>query len=181
MNVERIEQWIGQDVIDVDGEKVGRLEEVYHRGDVAALAEIKPSRLGRKRLLASLDGASAARDWLRLGVRSEEVHEETTSGAGPAQEDLDAAAAVSGAAPVSCDELESSTARAARLAEADAARARAEELEAEAARQAQTADNFASQAAMAGEEAEAAERARQRAEAEAADARRAADEAQRRV
>lgn len=178
MEIERIEQWIGQDVIDVEGEKVGRLEAIYLRGPEPVVAEIKAGRLGRKRLLASLGGASASRDWVRIPVAADAIHEKRSSGDGPDDEDLAAVAAAAGEAPVAASELESSTARDERLAAADEARARAVDLDAEAVRQAQAADDAASRAQAANEDADAARRAREAALTDADRARREAAEAE---
>lgn len=112
MEIERIEAWIGQEVVDVGGKKVGKLEEIYFRGSEPVLGEVKPGALARKRLLVPLLGATASRDYVRLSLPAEKLLQEDAGGTGPSLKDLDAITEAYGAgfAP-SSGELESWTAR----------------------------------------------------------------------
>jgi hypothetical protein len=68
-DVEQIEEWIGREVLDRDGERAGKLEEVYYPSDgngEAVFARIKSGLLGRHSRLAPLRGASVGRDHVRL-------------------------------------------------------------------------------------------------------------------
>lgn len=164
MEIERIEEWIGQDVVDVDGEKVGKLEEVYFRGPEAVLGEVKSGVLARKRLLVPLLGASASRERIRLELLANRLLQEDHSVAGPSLQDLTALADAYGSEyALASDQLESATARAERLAAAEAAATRKVEADAEAARRSVDAEDAVARA----EEAEVAA-----AEADAAAARR---------
>ncbi len=68
-SVEQIEEWTGQDVLDRDGERAGKLEEVYYPSDgqgEATFARIKSGLLGRRSRLAPLRGATVGRGHVRL-------------------------------------------------------------------------------------------------------------------
>ena len=68
-SVEQIEEWIGREVLDRDGERAGKLEEVYYASDgqgEAVFARIKSGLLGRRSRLAPLQGATVGRDHVRL-------------------------------------------------------------------------------------------------------------------
>lgn len=130
MEIERIEDWIGREVLDPDGNKVGKLKEVYFRGDAAEIGEVKPGAFSRKRLFVPLAGAAATRDSLRV----ERV-----------LEDHDLAG------------LESSADREQRLADIKEAEDRAAEAEAAAARAAVDAEDAALRAREAEEAAAKAE------------------------
>lgn len=114
MEIERIEEWIGREVLDSDGNKLGKLKDVYFRGDDPEIGEVKPGVLSRKRLFVPLAGTVATRDSLTV-ERSMEDHD------------------VSG--------LESSSDRAQRLADIQAAEERAAEADAVAARAAVDAED----------------------------------------
>ena len=70
MDIERIEDWRGQQVVDGDGEKIGKLEDVYRPvgGGDPAFASVKTGLMGRKLTLVPLQGATVARDHIRLAV-----------------------------------------------------------------------------------------------------------------
>src|SRR5436190_13940084 len=108
MEIERIEDWIGREVDDADGNKLGKLDEVYFDGDTAVAGEVKPGILSRKRVVVPLQGASVTRDSLR----------------------------VTGTYDGSTDGFETSKARAQRQADVAEAQARADAADAEAARRA---------------------------------------------
>ncbi|MDX6683255.1 MAG: hypothetical protein QOG94_3294 [Solirubrobacteraceae bacterium] len=67
IEVQQIQTWIGADVLDGSGEKLGKLEEVYfYRLDLPLVAGIRSGLAGRKHHLAVLRGASVNRDSLHL-------------------------------------------------------------------------------------------------------------------
>jgi hypothetical protein len=66
MEIERIEDWIGREVVDTDGNKIGKLDEVYYDGDAAVVGEVKHGLLSRKRELVPLRGAVVTRDSVRV-------------------------------------------------------------------------------------------------------------------
>ena len=132
MEIERIEDWIGREVDDADGTKVGKLDEVYFDGERPVAGEVKPGLLSRKRIVVPLEGARATRDVLT----------------------------VTGTYEGSTDGLESSKARDARLADVAEAKARADEADAEAARRRVDADDAIKRATEAEATANAAEEER---------------------
>lgn len=172
MEIEHIEGWIGQDVVDVHGEKVGKLEEVYFRGTEAVLGEVKPGALSRKRLLVPLLGASASREHVRVDLAADRLLQEDRSGSGLSVQDLTGLADAYGSGyALSSDEIESATARTERLEAAEEAERRRAEADAEAERRSVDAETAAARADRAGREAEQAEEARRAAAAEAESAR----------
>ncbi len=66
--VENITDWRGQDVLDVVGEKLGKLEEVYFDGetDAPVFAAVKSGRLSKSLTFVPLANASAGRDYVRV-------------------------------------------------------------------------------------------------------------------
>ena len=68
MEIEHIDQWIGQDVVDPDGEKVGKLEDLYYASESAfpVAASVKHGTLGKTLTLVPLDRASITRSYLRV-------------------------------------------------------------------------------------------------------------------
>lgn len=168
--VDRIADWIGEDVIGDDGEKAGRLEEIYLDDHEPILAEVKRGGLRRKTHLVPLEGAVAGRDYVRLAYSSKLIVDAPgPSGDGPPDEaNLKAVADHFGLRLHGQATLEGSKARQARLAAADAAEERARELEEESRQQAQQAERStleSEEAAMARQRAaEDAEAARAEAE-----------------
>jgi uncharacterized protein YrrD len=75
MEIEQIEEWKGQDVVDCDGEKIGKLEDVYFEADsrTAVFGCVKIGMLGRRHLLVPLEGASLSRDHLRVAYHRDQV------------------------------------------------------------------------------------------------------------
>ena len=133
LNIEQIVDWRGQDVFDLDGERLGKLDEVYYdrASGEARLAAIKSGLLGRHGMLVPLQGASAGRDYVRVAFTAQQVKQ---------TEDVDidetlsqeALAQVTSAYDVdltSGGELEAATLIERRRAEAQAAIARADALE----------------------------------------------------
>ena len=170
--VESIESWRGQDVLDSAGEKAGRLEEVYYdaAGDEPVLISIKHGRLGHQVKLAPLSDAAVSRDYVRLPFTGEQlggapdvtVGDELTAEQGAAVCALFAVRQSSGP-------LVGASLLARRNDEAEQARRRADELELTAEDRKREAEEARHRAGAASEEARAAQRAREQAEAVAAD------------
>lgn len=68
--VEDIKEWRGEDVLGADGEKLGKLDEVYYdtHTDVPAFAAVKSGLLGKRLTLVPLSGATVGRRHLRLNL-----------------------------------------------------------------------------------------------------------------
>lgn len=75
MEVERIEDWAGREVVDSDGEKVGKLEDVYYAGgsNDAVLACVKAGMLGRKLYVVPLADSAVTRDHLKVAYTKGQV------------------------------------------------------------------------------------------------------------
>lgn len=175
MLVEQVEQWIGCEVIDPDGESVGKLTEVYFRGADPVLITTKGGRLTRKRRLVPLDGAVASREYLRVSFGVDHLVETTSSDEHLTAADLAVVAEHYGAAhAANVSELEGSRARAERIRAAAIAEQEARALEAEADERALNADDAADRAAVAADEARRAQEAQQTAADRADEARAAA-------
>lgn len=175
MKIEHIEQWIGRDVLDADGEKVGKLSEVHFDGDRPVVGEVTTGRLSKKQHLVPLREASATRDDLRVPYPKATI--EGVGGTAPdgsvTHEELAGVASAYGV-HLGIDEgsevrLEGSKAREERLAAQQAALARAEELDREAEMRAQEAAAAEQRAQEAADAATDARAAQQRAEQAAAD------------
>jgi sporulation protein YlmC with PRC-barrel domain len=135
MEIERIEDWVGQAVIDRDGEKVGKLQDVYFGTGTrdAVAAAVKTGVLGRKLNVVSLTGATVARDHVKIAFTRDQVKRAPQAEGGadlsPAQRDrlrdhFDM--------QLPSGPIESGNARADREREAREAAERAEELKKEA-------------------------------------------------
>jgi hypothetical protein len=157
-DVEAIEEWKGQDVVDPDGEKLGKLEEVWFRAgeDEPVLAAVKSGVLGRKHNLVPFAGSTVSRDFVRVKYTKLEVQD------APAPEDESVLSQsdlgrVGDHYGVDIDgpenaQLESGAARAARLAAAQEAIDRAAELEAQAKRAEESAHVAAGRSEQASQE-----------------------------
>jgi PRC-barrel domain len=66
IEVQEIQSWIGADVFDGAGQKLGKLEEVYFGLDRPLVIGIRSGLAGRKHHAAVLRGASVNRDSLHL-------------------------------------------------------------------------------------------------------------------
>jgi len=140
IGVEFLADWLGEEVLGADGEKAGKLEEIYLDGTQPVIAEVKAGGLRRKTHLVPLDGAVVGRDYVRVAHSAALVGGAPGhSGDGPPD-----AATLNGVAEHyglllrgEGGTLEGSTARKARLAaeeEAERAEAEAERARAEAER-----------------------------------------------
>ena len=182
MDIERIESWRGQDVLDRDGEKLGKLEDVYvdlGSGE-PGLAAGKTGRLGRTVRLVPLREASFARDAVRVTIAKERFDSAPEAGEEGVLErgveltvfdhfDLPAPAGEEG------PRYESTQSAAARRAQAEEQRRHADELEAAAERRAEEAQDAHRRAEEAQDAARAAEREREDALNEARSARERAE------
>jgi sporulation protein YlmC with PRC-barrel domain len=66
--VENISEWRGQEVVDADGSKLGKLEEVYHDGetDEPSFIAVKTGLMSKSLTLVPLAHASVGRDFVRV-------------------------------------------------------------------------------------------------------------------
>jgi sporulation protein YlmC with PRC-barrel domain len=176
--VERIEEWRGEPVIDPDGEQVGKLDEVFYdatSGEPLLLA-VKTGKLRSRSRLVPIAGATVGRGHLRVAFKKDMIESAAEM---PGIDALDAKVidgveSTYGVALPEELELWSATEMEARRAEAEAARQRAEELEHEADAKLAQSDAAKQQAEGAASDADVADREAQRAQQEAADARAAA-------
>jgi hypothetical protein len=74
-DIERISEWRGQDVLDPDDHRVGRLEEIYYDryDDRPGFACVKTGLFGRRLSFVPLSGASMARDHIRVAYAADEI------------------------------------------------------------------------------------------------------------
>lgn len=74
-DVERIGDWRGQDVVDPEGQRVGRLEEVYqdNYGTSPGFACVKTGLFGRRLSFVPLTGASMAPDHVRVAYLADQI------------------------------------------------------------------------------------------------------------
>jgi hypothetical protein len=177
LEIEQLEEWVGEDVIDVDGERVGKLDEVYYStaSNQAVFAVVKSGLLGRHTSLVPLGGASVGREYLRLAYSAAQIEEagfELDAGATIGQGDGRRLGDAYGV-EVPAEDFASASSIDERRRAAGEAAARAGELDAEARRRAAEAEEAQGAAAEASDAAveklDDAERAR--AEAERARAR----------
>jgi hypothetical protein len=66
--IENLADWRGQDVVDVDGEKLGSLEHVFYDVEVdePAFIAVKTGTIGKRLTLVPLRGATAGRTHIRV-------------------------------------------------------------------------------------------------------------------
>jgi hypothetical protein len=170
-----LQDWIGAEVLDSSGEKLGKLEEVYFRETEPLAVSIRSGLAGRKHHAAALRGATVGRDSLQLDASADAVI--STDGTSLGAEQL-AMLAVHDERlrAVQPEELEGWNARVERFRAQAEAQAAADKLEAEAQRRAAEEDAAAARARDAELEAEEARGARVDAETEAARAREEAEQ-----
>jgi len=175
LNVEQIAEWVGQDVFDSAGERVGKLEEVFYSASSgeALFISLKSGLLGRHGGVVPLAGASVGRDYVRLAYTAEQI-EQAGGNRAPDTLEREEAGRLAGAYGIELapgEDYESASAVSERIRTAEETRARAAQLEAEARAREEAADDAQSSARSAGED--AAERA-----TAAREARQEADRAQ---
>jgi hypothetical protein len=68
--IEDIKEWRGQDILDAQGEKLGKLDEVYYdtETDVPAFGAVKSGLVGKHITLVPLAGASAGQSYIRVAT-----------------------------------------------------------------------------------------------------------------
>jgi hypothetical protein len=68
VDVEEVSEWRGQDVVDPDGQKVGRLEEVYYdrHTEAPGFACVATGLFGRRLSFVPLEGATMSRNHIRV-------------------------------------------------------------------------------------------------------------------
>jgi len=180
MDIESIEGWTGTQVVDRDGEKVGKLEDIYFEegSEKAAFACVKTGLLGRSLSLVPLEGASVSREHLRVAYSKDEIKGAPASEAGAALEpdaEAELARHYGLERPGPSRRYESGGARAQREARAREAAERASELEQLAEAKGDEARESDASADEASRRAKDAEAERRRALDEAAQVRRDAD------
>lgn len=173
MDIERIEDWVGQEVVDSDGEKLGKLEDVLFGAGSrdAVAATVQSGLLGRRHYLLPLQGSTVTRTSVRVAFTKDQLEDapQVEPGADVSGSERDAAGQHFGIDLSGSGALESGAARAAREAEAREAKERAVELEGVAERKAAEARDQEQAAAASREAAERAERDRAEALSEAAE------------
>jgi sporulation protein YlmC with PRC-barrel domain len=176
--VERIEEWQGQEVLDRDGDRIGKLEDLFSDTDDGSpsLGCVKSGRLAKHFSIVPLAGASFGRNHVRLPYSKDQVESAPQIGDGgriTRADELLVARHYGVQAPErdsAEDDVRYEPVAVAeeRRVEAQAALDRAAELEVEAERKQAEAESRHSDAASAGEQADAAEAERRRLLEEAA-------------
>ncbi len=74
-DIERISEWRGQDVLDPEDHRVGRLEEIYYdkQSSSPGFACVKTGLFGRRLSFVPLTGASMARDHIRVAYDADQI------------------------------------------------------------------------------------------------------------
>jgi len=179
--VEQIIDWRGQDVFDCDGERLGKLEEVYYDAadGEARFAAVKSGLLGRHVSLVPLVDASVGRDYVRVAFPAERVHRAQDADVDPelGAESIRRIVEVYDLEIPPDARYESATLVGSRLASANDALRHADELEQTALRDAEAAKTARRDADAASRAADAAERAALQAHDVAVAAREEADAA----
>jgi sporulation protein YlmC with PRC-barrel domain len=179
LSVDQIEEWLGQEVLDADGERVGKLDEVFYsvNSGEAVFVSVKSGLLGRHSSTVPLAGASVGRDYVRLAYTAEQIDgstKEVPASDGVSGADARRLGELYGVTVAPDDEFEAASVINERRLATEDARRQAEELEAEAARRESEAEQAQGSAQDAGQTAqqkvEEAERARREAERARAEA-----------
>ena len=181
VGVEQIHEWRGEDVYDTDGEKVGRLHEIFYdpQNGEPVLGAVRSGAFGRRSYLVPLADASAGRGYLRLSHSLEVIRGAQGGRRAETLEPKETRAAFEHFDMTPLDRtLESHTLVERRRAEVEEARQHADELEAEALKRADDVKDAHARADEAAREANAAEREGETARREALAARREAEEAE---
>jgi len=174
IEAQQLQTWIGAEVLDGSGQKLGKLEEVYFRVDLPLVVGIRSGLVGRKHHAAALRGATVSRDSLYLDAAAAPVTSADADLVG--RDELTKLAAqderLLGVQP---GDLEGWHARVERLAAEAQARSDADKLEAQAAQRADVEAATALRAGEAGRQAREAHVARETADERARQARAAAE------
>jgi hypothetical protein len=179
VRAQRIEDWLGQRVVDRDGEDLGKLDDVFYDAESGApvLISVRSGLLGRKSALVPLDGATVNRDQLQVAHTKETIGtagQLDTTGA-PAGEELSRLGAGYGLQLSAGMKLDSATEMQARRAAGEEARQRAEEADAAAREKIDARDAAVERAEGAHSDARAAEGEAEQARRQALEAQKEAD------
>ena len=68
VEAEELQDWIGAEVVDPAGEKLGKIAEVFYRDGEPLVIEIRSGIAGRKHHLAALRGATGDGGRLLVGL-----------------------------------------------------------------------------------------------------------------
>jgi hypothetical protein len=172
VEAEHLDEWIGSEVVAANGDKLGKVTDVYYKGTEALAVEFVSGLIGKKYHLAGLSGATVSTKHLRLGV-SETI---ATDGGLDAEGLGLMANGDSRLQGLSVDDLESGSAREERRASAGKAAEEADRLEAEAKARTEEAERAAATADESIKTSSSAEQARVDAVQRAQAARQHADE-----
>lgn len=73
--IENLRDWQGKDVVDADGERVGRLTDAYYDAetDIAQFLVVETGKLRKHQVLIPAGGLSAAPDHLTVAVRADVI------------------------------------------------------------------------------------------------------------
>lgn len=76
IEIENIREWVGRDVIDCDGEKVGELADVYFdfESEEPQFLAVKTGRFKAHLAFVPVANAQAGPDHMRVDLRKEEIH-----------------------------------------------------------------------------------------------------------
>lgn len=169
IQAQSLETWIGAQVQDRDGDKVGKVSDVFFRGEEPLVVAISSGLGGRKHHLAILRGSNVTFDSLDLAVSQDQL----VKGDGTLTKEALAELAEQDSRLKELDlaVIEGYQEREARRQAADAAREKADKLEAEAAKAAEDEKHAADKAKAAANDAEKARKAREEADKKAREAR----------
>jgi hypothetical protein len=170
IEVQQLQTWIGAEVLDGAGQKLGKLEEVYFRDSLPVAVGIRSGLVGHKHHAATLRGATVSRDALHLDAAAATVPTTDTERLG-AEQLTKLAAQDDRLLAVEPGDLEGWHARVEREAAEAQARADAEKLSAEASRRADDEDAANLRAGEAAHQAKKAQREHEAAEIRAQQAR----------
>lgn len=94
VGVEGIAEWIGREVVDRTGEKVGKLADVYFdtADDAAVFVAVKSGAFGRTVSVAPLEGATLSRDYVRLNAPKDIIKDAPSEDSGGRLTGVDALA-----------------------------------------------------------------------------------------
>lgn len=75
VQVENVSDWRGKDLVDRDGDKIGKLQDVYvdTQTEEPMFGSVKEGLLGKHLTFVPLTGATASPDGLRVAVSKEQV------------------------------------------------------------------------------------------------------------
>jgi hypothetical protein len=171
-----LQSWIGTEVLDSSEEKLGKLEDVYFRGDEPVAVSIRSGLAGRKHHAATLRDATVSRDGVHLAGGADALVA-TDGGVLDAGHLAALGAHDESLRDARLDEIEGWGARSERLKAQAEAHAAADALETQAQARSEDEAAAAARAREADEKAQAARLARREAEARAPQAREEADRA----